>query len=262
MTNPPLIAIAPDIAEPAPGRLRIECPLTYTRAVSRAGGLPLVLDPDEALIPDQLVAFDAFLLIGGDDPRTEPFGFPTHPAATTVHPTRQAYETTLIRALIDHPHIPVLAVCLGMQMLGLCAGLRLDQHMPDTLGPDAARLHRAEQGDTLHTVAPAPGNPASLPHGETMVASRHRQRLLPPTSSPTCRAAIAASAPDGTVEAITLPGHAFALGVQWHPERTPEPSLGHGLFVRFVHAAQARRDTRPTEFLPSSAANSALGPRP
>ncbi|MFN7022594.1 MAG: gamma-glutamyl-gamma-aminobutyrate hydrolase family protein [Phycisphaerales bacterium] len=247
MTNRPLIAIAPDIAEPAPGRLRLECPLTYTRAVSRAGGLPLVLDPEVALIPGQLVAFDAFLLIGGDDPRTEPFGYPTHPAANTVPPQRQAKGNAQLRALIDHPHIPVLAVCLGMQMLGLCAGLRLDQHMPETLGPDAARLHRAEHGDTLHTVAPAAGNPASLPPGEMMVASRHRQRLLPPTSGPTSRAAIAAIASDGTVEAITMPGHAFALGVQWHPERTPEPPLGHDLFARLIDAARARRDVRPSK---------------
>jgi putative glutamine amidotransferase len=29
---------------------------------------------------------------------------------------------------------------------------------------------------------------------------------------------VAARAPDGIVEAIEVPGHKFALGVQWHPE--------------------------------------------
>ena len=29
---------------------------------------------------------------------------------------------------------------------------------------------------------------------------------------------IVGRAPDGVVEAVSLPGHPFALGVQWHPE--------------------------------------------
>ena len=50
----------------------------------------------------------ALVLTGGDDPVTEPFGVPTHPAAVRVHPDRQAFETEL---LTDAPaELPILGV--------------------------------------------------------------------------------------------------------------------------------------------------------
>lgn len=45
-------------------------------------------------------------------------------------------------------------------------------------------------------------------------------------------------APDNLVEAIEVPGHPFALGVQWHPENLLQvvpPMLG--LFEGLVRAA-------------------------
>ena len=47
---------------------------------------------------------------------------------------------------------------------------------------------------------------------------------------------VVATAPDGIVEALEIPGHRFALGVQWHPEwlydRQPEMArLFHGLIA-------------------------------
>jgi putative glutamine amidotransferase len=44
-------------------------------------------------------------------------------------------------------------------------------------------------------------------------------------------------APDGTVEAVELPGRTFVLGVQWHPEQDPADDR---LFAALV-AACARR---------------------
>jgi putative glutamine amidotransferase len=53
---------------------------------------------------------------------------------------------------------------------------------------------------------------------------------------------VVATAPDGIVEAIEIPGHRFALGVQWHPEwlydRQPEMArLFHGLIAAAEAAA-------------------------
>jgi putative glutamine amidotransferase len=50
---------------------------------------------------------------------------------------------------------------------------------------------------------------------------------------------VVATAPDGIVEAIEIPGHRFALGVQWHPEwlydRQPEMAR---LFTGLIAAAE------------------------
>src|SRR5262245_36190027 len=129
-SSPPLIGIAPDVAEPtkgsaapAPGarigRPRAECSLAYAESAARAGGLPRVLAPIPELMPHQLSTFDGFVMTGGDDPTMEAFGAATHPKATPMHPARQAYDTALIRALLARPEIPVLGICLGMQMLAL-----------------------------------------------------------------------------------------------------------------------------------------------
>jgi len=227
----PLIAITPDIAEPAPGKTRIQCSLNYSRAIIMAGGLPVFISPDQALIAQQLETFDGFVLTGGDDPRTESFGEPTHPAATPMHAQRQGYEVELIQSLLARPEIPVLGICLGMQLLALVAGGKLDQHLPDH-HPNSDR-HR---GDALHPIIPSPGS--SLPAGQ--VVSHHRQAVRDAG-----RFSVAARSDDGLIEAIQLPQAAFCLGVQWHPERTPDLSLGAEVFRNFM-AAAAHRSSRRT----------------
>ena len=55
-------------------------------------------------------------------------------------------------------------------------------------------------------------------------------------------AAAMATAEDGVIEGVALPGRTFVLGVQWHPEimfeRHPEQLAP---FKALVDAAQARR---------------------
>jgi len=48
---------------------------------------------------------------------------------------------------------------------------------------------------------------------------------------------VSAVAPDGIIEAIELPGHPFALAVQWHPERLGGRPDAAGLFATFVQIA-------------------------
>jgi gamma-glutamyl-gamma-aminobutyrate hydrolase PuuD len=231
MTNKPLIGIAVDITEPRQGRPRAECSLAYADAVARAGGLPVYLAPVPGDISEQLAAIDGFVLTGGDDPRMEPFGEPTHPQAKPVHPLRQTYETELLRALLARPEIPVLGICLGMQMMAIVAGGRLDQHLPDHL--TTAEDHRHDQ---VHRVRPTG---AAGPIAAGPVTSSHRQAVADPGSF-----RVVAMSDDGVIEAIECPDSRFCLGVQWHPERTADAALGDGLFVKLVQAATEWRRAR------------------
>lgn len=219
----PVIGIAPDIVEPTPGSVRAQCALTYARAVADAGGVPLFLAPLPELITVYLQTVDGFLLTGGDDPRTEPFGAPTHPKATPVHPQRQAFDTALLASLGQRPDVPTLGICLGMQMMALSAGGSLNQHMPDNVP-----THGLHSGNALHTVRPVLD---VLPTGT--VTSHHRQAVESPG-----RLRVVATSPDGVIEAIDNPGARFYLGVQWHPERTVDPGLGVGILKRLVDAAR------------------------
>ncbi|MEE2719651.1 MAG: type 1 glutamine amidotransferase [Planctomycetota bacterium] len=214
-TMPPLIGVTPDRLED-----RIQVRPSYLEAVRNSGGLPVVLSGDPADIPAILRRMDGFVFTGGDDPIMESFGEATHPEACRIDPRRQTFELALLAALDDHASVPVLGVCLGMQLMGLHAGGRLDQHLPDTLSTAADH-------------ADGTPHPIEGPLGTGIVWSRHRQAITDPGSLE-----VVARAGDGVIEAIADPDRPMYLGVQWHPERTDDPVLGADLFRRLVDRAR------------------------
>lgn len=229
-----------DVAEPTPGRCRVQCGLAYAEAVARAGGLPVFLPPLIDQIGRQLDEVDGLVLTGGADPRMEAFGEPTHPAAQVMHDRRQAYETALLAEVARRPRLPVLGICLGMQMLALANGGRLDQHLPDTLGPGAERhregAHRLEISVEACAALGLGGVGVGVGVGEGPhageVASHHHQAVRDPGSL-----RVIARDADGTIEAVVDPGRAYTVGVQWHPERTSDAVLGQRLFDELVRRA-------------------------
>ena len=223
------VDIAPGGDAAAPPALRSCCRMTYIDAVARAGGRPVVLPPLADHIEAQLALVQGVLLIGGDDPRTEPFGRPTDPRTTPVQPLRQAYDTALLRALEHHPAKPVLGVCYGMQMMALTAGGTLHQHLPDLLG-EAWRHH----WDQAHAIEAHKGSPDWLQDGMGHLPfSRHRQAVA---EAGTLH--VIGASKDGIVEAIGDPRRHFYVGVQWHPERSGNGPLGSGVYSVFVRACR------------------------
>ena len=216
----PLIAITSDLM------IRKDRPtayltMTYARRVLDAGGIPVILPPTPGYVSDLVARFDGFILSGGDDPQTEPFGMPTHEAAVPVLEPRQSFETQLIGELGKHAEIPVLGICLGMQMLALCRGGVLNQHLPET------HETHAEHWDNAHEIISA--HPDEIASGT--VWSGHRQAISDPGDL-----RVLAQASDGVIEAVDDPNRKFTLGIQWHPERTSDRNLGQGLFDRLVQA--------------------------
>lgn len=208
---------------------------SYLRAVTRAGGAAVLLPPAigaddatlELIVRMQLAACDAVVLTGGPDPRTERYGTATHASAEVVHPDRQRYEEALLAALEARREMPVLGICLGMQMMALHAGGVLNQHLADDTPTHAQHLD-----DRRHEVIAVAGS--ALPGGS--VTSHHHQAVRDPG-----RLRVIARAEDGVIEAIDDPARRFYVGVQWHPERTSEDSLGLDLFKRMITLAGAAR---------------------
>lgn len=223
----PIIGITTDLSDPGGGKpLRVDCSSAYARCVAAAGGVPILLPPIPSLAAEHLRLCDGFVLTGGDDPRTEAFGEPTHPEAKPVHPDRQAYELALLDLLrLRRPAAPVLGICLGMQMMALHAGARLNQHLPDTT--PAAAQHRG-----VHPIVPTPGSsPLPLIRGE--VWSNHHQAVASPGPL-----VVLARSPDDVIEAVADLKRRFYVGVQWHPERTEDATLGQGVFAALVRATR------------------------
>lgn len=223
----PRILISPDFTRPGDGRERTMLALQYQQAVATAGGQPIVASPF-ADAEELAEIADGWLITGGDDFPGELFGQPTHPAAKLAHPLRYPFEKYLLSAFL-HTDKPILGICYGSQFLSIASGGSVHQHLPDVLGND----HHTD-GKSMIT---ASGKLASIVGSEPFeVACFHHQAI----DEPGAVWAVCARAEDGTVEAIEHSDR-WALGVQWHPERTPDSPQTKRLFKAFVAEASLRR---------------------
>ena len=220
----------------------------YAEAVLRAGGLPVALPPvgGPADLARLLEAVDGLLLGGGDDFTTEPLGLgPTHLQASPVPPEKQAWDLALARLALDRG-VPVLGICYGMQLLALAEGARFLQHLPEDR--PGARDHT---GGGLHPVLLQAGSKLARILGVERldVISRHHQAVCG-VVEPWRVVAVDDGRDGGIVEAVEREGHPFALGVQWHPELSPEGSHDDRLFRSLVSSAGLRA-ARRAEHTPS-----------
>jgi putative glutamine amidotransferase len=193
-------------------------PRSYATAVQRAGGLAVLLPPDEVADPGEFLSLlDGLILAGGAD-----YG---------EVPDRDAFEIALARAALD-ADLPVLGVCRGMQLMNLARGGTLIEHLPDVLGHEDHRATPGAFGD--HDVRLADGSLAARAAGAVVhpTKSHHHQGVdvIGDGFQVTGWAAV-----DDLPEAIEDPSKAFALGVQWHPEAVPSAAE----IAALVEAARA-----------------------
>jgi putative glutamine amidotransferase len=200
-------------------------PRAYIDAIQAAGGMALMLPPDEQLErdPDEVLdLLDGLILAGGADVAPGRYGATPHPSVQEPRPDRDALELALAAAS-RAAGLPVLGICRGMQVMAVEAGGVLEQHVPDRVGH--ARHSPGPGVYGAHPVHTVPGTRLARLIGDREVtASYHHQSVLAhPGYVP------AAWADDGTLEAMEDPGAAFRLAVQWHPETGQDARLFEAL---------------------------------
>ena len=217
-------------------------PLTYVRAIARAGGRPLLIAPTPADLEDPselLDMLDGVLVTGGADVDPATYGEPAHERTDAAARDRDDFELMLVRAAAERD-LPCLGICRGMQVVNVAYGGALEQHLADRLEDD---IHRGDDGAFAdHAVEVDPGSLAALAAGATRVAvkSYHHQGVARVGDGlrTTARAQT-----DGTVEAVEDAGKRFMLGVLWHPEEDEADRL-IGAFVRECRETAAARLSR------------------
>ncbi|MGW6173741.1 gamma-glutamyl-gamma-aminobutyrate hydrolase family protein [Arthrobacter sp. NPDC055138] len=201
------------------------------RCIVRAGGEPVIMFPGTGDSPaEQLARLDGVVLPGGADVAPSLYGAePDEHYWPTDYDGQDAYEAGIIEGCLA-ADVPLLAICRGLQLLNVGRGGTLIQH----LGPGEVQ-HKG----TVHPVQVAAGSLlAEVIGGDAAdVSSYHHQAIGILGEGLT----VAASARDGVVEAVEVPG-APMLAVQWHPEDTAETNASdHALFQWVVRAAARRR---------------------
>lgn len=214
-------------------------PRTYSDAVQAAGGLAVVLPPDDAAAEDPEEALDlvdGLLLAGGADLDPTTYGARPHGETTGTWPERDRFELALAHRALERD-IPVLGICRGMQMLNVACGGTLDQHVPDAVGHQG---HREVSGVfSNHEVTVDPGTLAerAIGDGSSAVKSHHHQGIAELGEG---LVVTGRSKRDDLPEAIERPGGGYVLGVLWHPE---EDRQSH-VIASLVEEARARRQSR------------------
>lgn len=241
MERRPVIGIATAVEQARWGAWDMRAhllPRDYAAAVQAAGGLALLLPPDEASAADpaQLLSLlDGLVLAGGVDVDPATYGEERHETTDPPCVERDRFELALVRAAIAID-LPVLAICRGMQILNVALGGTLHQHLPESHGHEEHRRRLGQFEGADHPVTLEPGSLAAMVAGEThhRTLSHHHQGLAALGSGLTVTGT---SEYDPVPEAVELGGCSFVLGVQWHPEVDPDSTV----IARFVDASRRRR---------------------
>ena len=200
VVNQHVLVIYRDAAKMAP----------YRDALLAAGINPVLR---EASGPQSLDGFEGLVLTGGTDVDPALYGETKQPETDDPDKERDRLEAALLEDALARD-IPVLAICRGLQILNVCQGGSLIQHLRPL---ERHQRTGASRKLPAHEVAIEPGTLlAEVAAADSwQVNSRHHQAVK------TVAASLRVSAidpEDGTIEAIEHPGKRFVLAVQWHPE--------------------------------------------
>jgi len=219
----------------------------YWTRVTEAGGEVIDLNEAVALrVADLAPRLDALVLTGGIDVDPATYGAPErHEKVRETAPERDRMELAFLEAALARD-IPVLAICRGHQLLNVGFGGQLVQHIDS--GEHRADFRTEGYPSRWHDVRLLDGTRLSGALGETSleINSRHHQavaagvlgRGLTPT-------AWADDHGRDLIEGMESDGHAWVVGVQWHPERLEEhkPAFApvmRRLFAAFLAQVRAR----------------------
>jgi putative glutamine amidotransferase len=221
----------------------------YVDAVRLAGCMPLVVPWAAANEVDELLQHADGVLLTGSASNVHPihFGEEVRDPELPLDPERDEWTLPLTREALARG-VPLLAICRGFQETNVALGGTLHQAVQDLPGKADHRAPSDAPADVqyglAHDVHVLPGGllEGIVGTGSIRVNSVHGQGAN--QLAPGARAE--ALAPDGLVEAFTLPAASgFNLCLQWHPEwRAAENPVSMKLLRAFGIACQRFRDQR------------------
>ena len=190
---------------------------SYIHAIEECGGIPVLIPiiSGESIYPYYSDICNGFLFCGGDDINPLLFGEEPLTHVGKINTRTDIFHISFMKHALSS-HLPILAICRGMQILNIALGGTIYQDLAMRPSPSLNHLQLSEnREETSHKISISPNSMLYDCLGNTaLVNSFHHQsiHLLGEGLK------ITAIASDGVIEAIESSENAFLCGLQWHPE--------------------------------------------
>lgn len=205
----------------------------YRLAIIKSGGIPLMILPTNDLKYGETLPRDAGYLT--EEEKEDLYqvlalcdGF-LMPGGSRWY----QYDEVICKYALDND-IPILGICLGMQILGNVDNFCGTQNSDKTVKNETSINHCQKDEKHVHECIIQDGILHDiLKVDRVKVNSRHHYHITKKDYF-----SVDAYSEDGLIEAIHIPNHKFALGIQWHPESmiSYEPMMLE-LFKALIHAS-------------------------
>jgi putative glutamine amidotransferase len=195
------------------GPFRYRLNHSYAELLDVPGLLPVAILPVKNTSPKEILKnFDMLVLTGGGDVSPSLYG--REDQGCRNHSSHRYHWDIALYHAARELDIPILGICLGMQIIGIAEGVALIQDIDSSVNTPVFHDGSAS-APAGHSVFISRGTFLHSVFGEkAMVSSFHHQVLekVPPGYS------ISARSSDGLIEGIES-NNGKITGVQWHPER-------------------------------------------
>ena len=190
---------------------------TYTHAIEKAGGTPLVLPyVDDEAIEHFVSICDGFFFTGGADVDPRRYGEAAKEGLGEIQEYRDEVEFKVFQKVIKNS-APILAICRGAQLVNVAFGGTLYQDIPSEIHTQISHRQSEPKFSTSHDVKVIPNTPLHEITGAERIKANsfHHQSIKTLGEG----LEIMALADDGIIEAVYLSGKQYVRAYQWHPER-------------------------------------------
>ena len=199
----------------------------YMEGIIAAGGTPVMLPltKNEEILAQFVDKLDGFLFTGGQDVSPFVYGEEKLACCGECSKERDQMEALLLQMVLEKDK-PAHGICRGIQFINAFLGGTLYQDLPTQITSKEEHHQKPPYYIPSHNVSIKKDSPLYelLKKEQLAVNSYHHQAV----NKVSDRLEVMATAPDGVVEAVYMPGKRFVWAVQWHPEfsyKTDEDSL-------------------------------------
>lgn len=209
----------------------------YIQSIRYSGGIPLVLPlvRSDQMLQEYINLCDGFLFCGGNDITPLLFGQePMHGNGKT-NITLDLFQIRLMRQILKTKK-PVFSICRGMQIFNVACGGSIFQDISMHTSSTLNHMQESDsREDVSHKIKTKSDSMLRKYIGRYLYVNSFHHQAVDKIGE---NLMVSARASDGIAEAIEMPSHPYAIGVQWHPESMYRTSseMRH-LFQTFIEAA-------------------------